>query len=87
MKKLFAVSSIVSTFYIVLQKQVEMSKFAVDVRVSLSTLFDQRAIIMSYTLQPKHKQRIFEFTIKNTRKNMAVALFIYGENTDNLCLF
>lgn len=40
----------VFTFYIVLQKQVEMSKFTVDIRVSLSTLFDQRAIIMSYTL-------------------------------------
>jgi hypothetical protein len=41
------------TFYIVLKKQVEMAKFTVDIWVSLSALFDQRTVIVSYTLQMK----------------------------------
>lgn len=41
---------LVFTFYIVLKKQVEMSKFTVDIWVSLSALFDQCAIIVSYAL-------------------------------------
>lgn len=40
----------VFTFYIVLKEQVEVTKFTVDIWVGLSTLFDQRAIVVSYSL-------------------------------------
>ena len=49
---------LVFTFYVVLKKQVEMSKFTVDIWVGLSALFDQCAIIVSNALQTKHKQSI-----------------------------